>query len=101
MAVGMLLAGEGITREAYVALNENMFGNYPIRPDQTPEGLILHTAGATPEGWYIYDVWESKEQFVHFFEGRVLPAMQEIMGDQPGEPPEPQFFDIETLVGPE
>ncbi len=29
MAVGMLLAGEGITEESYRQLTEAMFGNYP------------------------------------------------------------------------
>jgi hypothetical protein len=45
MAVGMLLAGEGVTQESYRQLTEAMFGNYPMREDQSPDGLIVHTAG--------------------------------------------------------
>jgi len=95
MAVGMLLAGEGVTKDAYVALTEKMFGNYPMRHDQSPEGLLLHTAGASPDGWYIYDVWASKEQFQSFMASRIGPAAAEL-GAEP--PTEPQFFEIETLV---
>lgn len=97
MAVGMLLAGEGFTRDAYVQVTEKMFGSYPMRADQTPEGLILHTAGQSEMGWYVYDVWESKGQFQRFAEQQIGPAMHELTGGQAGGP-EPQFFEIETLV---
>ena len=102
MAVGMLLAGPAVTRDSYVQVTEKMFGNYPMRSDQAPEGLILHTAGETPEGFYIYDVWESKEHFQRFNETHVGPAMQEILGDaQPeGPTPEPQYYKVEVLVSP-
>jgi hypothetical protein len=101
MAVGMLLAGEAITRDRYQQATEKIFGNYPMRADQAPEGLILHTAGETPEGFYIYDVWESKEHFQRFNEEHVGPAMQEILGDNPDGPrPEPQYYDAEVVVSP-
>jgi len=96
MAVGMLLAGEGVTRDAYQALTEKMFGNYPMREDQSPEGLLLHTAGESPDGWYIYDVWESQAQFEQFMESRIGPAGAEL--GLAGGPLSPQFFAIETLV---
>ncbi len=102
MAVGMLLAGPGVTRDNYVKVTEKMFGAFPMPSDKAPDGLILHTAGETSQGFYIYDVWESKEHFQRFNEAQVGPAMQEILGDaQPeGPPPEPQFFEIEVMVGP-
>jgi hypothetical protein len=97
MAVGMLLAGEGVTRDSYRQLTEAMFGNYPMREDQSPDGLLLHTAGETPEGWYVYDVWESKEQFQSFVESKLGPAIEQT-GAGGGARPEPQFYEIETLV---
>jgi len=96
MAVGMLLAGEGITRDMYVALTEKMFGNHPMREDQSPEGLLVHTSGESPDGWYIYDVWESKAQFEEFMSSRIGPACAEL--GMAGNPPTPQFYEIETLV---
>ncbi|HLX18818.1 MAG TPA: hypothetical protein VKR23_01590, partial [Gaiellaceae bacterium] len=95
MAVGMLLAGEGMTRDAYVALTEKMFGGYPMRADQSPDGLIVHTAGESPMGFYIYDIWESKEHFQRFMDSMVGPAMEEIGGEGGVEP---AFYEIETLV---
>lgn len=101
MAVGMLLAGEGVTRDAYVQVTEKMFGSFPMRAEQAPEGLILHTAGTTPDGFYIYDVWESREHFERFNEKLVGPAMQEILGgaEPDGPIPEPQYYEIEVLAG--
>jgi len=95
MAVGMLLAGEGVTRDAYVALSTKMFGNHPMREDQAPEGLIVHTAGETADGWYIYDIWESQEQFEQFMASSIGPAAAELGADTPMTP---QYFPIETIA---
>jgi hypothetical protein len=97
MAVGMLLAGEGVTEESYKQLTEAMFGSYPMRQDQSPEGLLVHTAGAGDQGWYIYDIWESPEHFQRFAEQKLGPAI-ESTGAGGGAQPQPQFFPIETLV---
>jgi hypothetical protein len=92
----MLLAGEVVTRDSYVQLTEKMFGGYPMREDQSPEGLIVHTAGQGESGWYVYDIWESKEHFQRFVENQLGPAIHELMGDV-ANAPEPQFFPIEVL----
>jgi hypothetical protein len=97
MAVGMLLAGPGITRESYVQLTEEMFGGYPMRDDQSPDGLLVHTAGASDQGWYIYDIWESQEAFGRFVESQLGPAIERT-GAGGGARPEPQFFPIEVLA---
>ena len=97
MAVAMLLSGEGFTRDVYVALTEKMFGSYPMPADRAPEGLITHTAGQSEHGWYVYDLWRSREDFDQFFKNMIEPAMHELgSGEGPG--PQPQFFEIETLV---
>ena len=97
MAVGVLLAGEGITQESYRQLTEAMFDEYPMSEGQSPAGLIVHTAGQSDQGWYIYDVWESKEDFQRFVEAQLAPAI-EATGAGGGARPVPQFFPIETLV---
>jgi hypothetical protein len=97
MAVGMLLAGEGVTRDTYVQVTEKMFGSFPMRAEQSPDGLLIHTAGQSEQGWYVYDVWESQEHFQRFVESKLGPALQEI-GVGGDNPPQPQFFPIETLV---
>ena len=99
MAVGMLLAGEGVTGESYRQLTEAMFGTFPMPEGDAPEGLILHTAGQSDQGWYVYDVWESKEHFQRFVESKLGPAMEASgVGSEGGARPEPQFFPVETLV---
>jgi hypothetical protein len=97
MAVGMLLAGEAVTKDSYQQVTEKMFGGYPMPEEQSPEGLIIHTAGQSEQGWYVYDVWESKEHFQRFVENKLGPALQEIEAGASNQP-EPQFFPIETLV---
>ena len=97
MAVAMLLTGEGVTEESYRQLTEKMFGTFPMRSDQAPDGLIIHSAGPTEQGWYVYDIWESKEHFQRFVDSQLGPAMQEVGAGQ-GARPEPQFYEIGTLV---
>lgn len=97
MAVGVLMAGEGVTKESYKQLTEAMFDTYPMPEDQSPVGLIVHTAGQSDDGWYVYDIWESKEDFQRFVDDQLVPAMEET-GPSDGARPEPQFFPIETLV---
>jgi hypothetical protein len=97
MAVGMLLAGEPVTEELYRRLTEAMFGNYPMREDQSPEGLLVHTAGPGEQGFYVYDLWQSQEHFERFVADKLGPAI-ESLGAGDGPRPEPQFFPIETLV---
>jgi hypothetical protein len=93
----MLLAGVGVTEESYRALTEAMFGNYPMREEQAPEGLLVHTAGAGEQGWYVYDIWESQGHFERFVADKLGPAIEATGADSGGRP-QPQFFPIDTLV---
>ena len=95
MAVGMLLAGEGITEDSYRQLTEAMFGTFPMPEADAPEGLLLHTAGESDQGWYVYDVWESKEHFQRFIDSKLGPAMA---ASGAAAEPHPQFFPVATLV---
>jgi hypothetical protein len=96
MAIGMLLAGEGVTRDTYMQLTETMFGSAPMRAEQSPDGLIVHSAGQSDDGWYVYDIWESEDHVRRFLDTKLGPAMQEL-GAGDGAP-QPQFFPIEVLV---
>jgi hypothetical protein len=98
MAVGMLLAGESVTRDAYRAVTEKMFGTFPMREEDSPEGLILHTAGESAEGFYVYDVWESQAHFERFLQSRLGPALAELGAGASDTGPGPQFYPIETMV---
>jgi hypothetical protein len=95
MAVGILISMPGFTQEQYEQVSAELWGQHPMRPDQAPEGMIIHTAGPMPDGWYVYDVWDSAEQFQRFGEERVGPAMQAALGGE-AAPPQPQIYDIHT-----
>jgi hypothetical protein len=100
MAVGMLLAAPEFTKQVYDNITEKVFGHSPMRADDTPEGLIMHSAGQTEQGYYAYDVWESREAFESFMQERLGPAMAEVMAGPPPEGGAPQFFPIDVLVIP-
>jgi hypothetical protein len=92
MAIGMLLDMPGGTQETYAAINEKLFGT---PTPQAPDGIIVHTAGATSNGWRIFDVWESREAFENFFTTRVAPAAQELgMTDMP----QPELYELHDVV---
>ena len=64
--------------EIYQGVNEKM--NFPEEPI---DGLIVHTAGDTPDGFRILDVWESQDHFDRFFQGKLSDAVLEVTGDDP------------------
>jgi hypothetical protein len=67
-----------------------------------PEGLIFHWAGEVDGKWTINDVWESREQYDSFREGRLLPAVKKVSGQDPEEGPQPTIseFPVHHFVKP-
>src|SRR5262245_20295599 len=101
MAVGILMAAPEFTRQVYNDVTARKFGHpAPMREDEAPEGLILHSAGQGEQGFYVYDIWESREAFGRFMEEKLGPAIAEVMGGPPPEGGAPQFFPIEVLAIP-
>jgi quinol monooxygenase YgiN len=93
MAIGVLFDMPGVTRAQYEELNEQMFGT--TQPDEPPEGLIIHTAGAIPGGWRVFDAWESRDAFDRFIQEQVMPAAEAL-----GMPPmgEPQVYELHNML---
>ncbi|MFN2629384.1 MAG: hypothetical protein ABR569_12225 [Gaiellaceae bacterium] len=98
MAVGVLMMMPGLKQEQYEQVNEKMFGRSSVDPADAPSGLLVHSAGPTQDGWYVYDIWESKEDFERFGQEKVAPAVQEVMGTDMSSSPPPQFFEIANFV---
>ena len=45
-----------------------------------PDGRIIHTAGATPDGGLrVFDVWESRDHIEPFCAERLMPMMGEVL----------------------
>jgi hypothetical protein len=83
------------SREAYETINEKMFGSK--RPSADIDGRIIHTAGEGPDGFRVIDVWESKEAFDDFLNGRVMPAMDEAgMSMEGGQAP--TIIELTTVI---
>lgn len=92
MAIGVLLDIPGGTQEQYDELNQKAFGDTK-GPAEAPPGLIVHTAGATPGGWRIFDAWESKDDYQRFMEEYIMPASE-------GMPAmEPEIYELARVIG--
>jgi hypothetical protein len=98
MAVGVLTAAPQFTKQIYDEVTEKIFGHSPMREDESPEGLIAHSAGQSDQGYYVYDIWESREAFERFMNEKLGPALGEVMGGPPPEGGGPQYFPIDVLV---
>jgi hypothetical protein len=51
-----------------------------------PDGLILHVAGRTNEGFRSIGVWQSEEAWLRFRAGRLGPALAALNGRSHAEP---------------
>jgi hypothetical protein len=97
MAVGVLITIPGVEKEQYDRMNKEIFGRKRFDAVDAPEGLLVHSAGPTPDGWYVYDIWKSKEDFERFGDEQIGPAVRKVTGrDDPQR--EIQFFEIDNLV---
>ena len=74
VAVGVLMSMPGVKQEQYEQINKRLFGHYPFDSSDAPDGLLVHSAGPAPDGWYVYDIWETKDKFERF--GRCNSAQQ-------------------------
>jgi hypothetical protein len=62
------------------------------------DGLVLHLARATAEGFQVIEVWESREQADRYDEEVVLPVIAQFSDGQPAAPR--QEFEPRGLVVP-
>jgi hypothetical protein len=97
MAVGVFMKLPGVKKAQYEQINERLFGHYPFDSSDIPDGLLMHCAGRGRGGWYVHDIWETKDQYRRFAETRLGPAVRATMGADAGEP-RPDFYDIVNVV---
>lgn len=79
----------GLNAELYDSVMENL----GWAEGDTPTGFVSHYAAPTKDGWLVFDIWESQEDFESFAQERLGPAMAAAAG---GQAPaiEPQFIPI-------
>jgi hypothetical protein len=94
MAYGIIHHFPGGTKENYDA---SIAAVHPSA-DTLPDGQIFHTAGATPGGWTIVAVHESKESWERFRDNILGPRLQQgVEGGFP-TPPEETAFDAYKVL---
>jgi hypothetical protein len=55
-------------------------------------GFIAHGAGMSPEGWRVFEVWESQEEATDFFARFIHPNLP------PGVTPKRTYLELHNLV---
>ena len=95
MSVVLIHQGPTVTRENYEATVRKLTGGkIPLdSPSDWPvEGLLMHVAGESPQGFRVVDVWESEEACNRF--GEILqPILQEVGIVDP-----PELYPAEVFV---
>ncbi len=76
----------------YDAIGEKLMAQGPI------DGLRIHTAGYTGNGFRIFEVWDSQEQFDRFVADRLMPLVLERGGD--ATPPTVTAYELHNIVVP-
>jgi hypothetical protein len=93
MSYGIVHHFPGGTKENYEA---SIAAVHPA-PGKLPDGQVFHAAGASPGGWTIVAIHESKESWERFRDDILMPRMQQgIKGGFPA-PPQETVIDIYNL----
>ena len=72
------------------------------RTGPSVDGFLVHIGRASPDGFEVLEVWESKEHYDRANADIVFPLMRELAGDQPAPPIEQatEVFEVHGLVIP-
>ncbi len=94
MTVVLVHQGPDVTRASYEQVVRSMLGKErPESPSDWPvEGLLVHVAGDSPNGFRVVDVWESEEAVRQFGE-KLAPHLQEA-----GITTEPEVYPTHAFV---
>jgi hypothetical protein len=95
MAVVAVFQGPTLTQASYEATVRELSGGRARleKPADWPvEGLLVHVAGQTPDGFRVVDVWESAEALQRFSE-KLSPIMARL-----GIEGQPEVYQLHTLV---
>ena len=94
MAYGIVHHFPGGTREQYEA---SIAAVHPGE-GQLPDGQLFHAAGASPGGWTVMAVHDSKESWEQFRDGILLPRMQQGIDGGFATPPEETTVDVYKVM---
>jgi hypothetical protein len=95
MAIIRIIRPPMVTAETYDAVNAKAGVK-----ENTPEGLLIHTAGEVDGQWQIVDVWDSEEHARRFDEERLAPAIEAVVGSAPPGPPPRTVYELHNVIRP-
>jgi hypothetical protein len=76
MAYGIVLEfGRDVTKAQYDAVNEKLGLDPAVHSGDWPEGLKSHAGGTTPDGFCVFEVWDSKAEQEAWMGGRLGAAL--------------------------
>ncbi len=80
----------------YDAINDR------LAHEQAPEGLVVHYAGFDDEAgvFRVVNVWDTREQAEGYLENRILPAVRDVLGDNPRQPSRQSGYELHHLLTP-
>jgi hypothetical protein len=78
MAVAFVLQFDSLDQPKYDAVMREL--GLDRDGAEWPDGILEHTAGKTPDGWCVVDIWESEGDFAKFREARLGPASSKVGG---------------------
>jgi hypothetical protein len=93
MAFAIVHYFPGGTKENYQA---SIAAVHPA--DGLPDGQVFHAAGASPGGWTIMAVHESKQSWEKFRDDILMPRMQAGIVGGFASPPQETEIDVSTLL---
>ena len=77
MSYVIVIRFEGVTEADYWAVNDKLgIGRDGSGP--WPKGILVHTAGAIPNGWVVSERWESKAAQEKWMGSTLGPALVEM-----------------------
>ena len=90
MAYGIVHHFPGGTKEQYEA---TIAAAHPSR-GSLPKGQLSHAAGASPDGWTVVAIHESKESWEQFRDHILMPRMQQGIAGGFTTPPQETPFEV-------
>jgi hypothetical protein len=94
MSVVLIHQGSSFTREKYEEMVRKLTGKARMESasDWPVEGLLVHMAGDSPQGFPAVDVWQSEDACNRFGEA-LGPILQEV-----GVEDQPEIYEAHTFV---
>lgn len=76
------LGAKALSQQSKLLHSEAAEGALLAQDAVAPHGLIHHFATRTEDGFVIFEVWESQEDFDSFSEEKLQPALDKVSGGQ-------------------